>query len=748
MNIKKQVLALLALVAIGFSAQAQTYPFRSVSDINIRKDLANCNDSSIYHTDTVVTVGIVVYDGGLSEVPSGSVGGGYRPFIHIVDTANGGAGTFNGLEVMGIYQDASGSFQAYTQFTNLLAGDIVEIKGYVNSFNNGLQMTTLDANSLTILGSATPPAPVTGLNVGIFNDANRINNIQTGEPYEGRFVEFSGVTVSEVVPFGNGRVSFNVVDASGNKINISDRFIAQKTPSHQAVNPNSPVGVGNPGNFSPPVPGTFYTTLSGIIRHDGNGCAMEGGSRGYELNPFDASHYNIGFAPPFITDVERDPLIPNANQDVDVTAVITDFDGSVDSVAIGWTADPNLTPSQFPVFKMNLAIGSNDEYEYTIPQQPNGTLVRYYIYAEDDAANPSYFPNTPAGQPEPNFDFYFVRDNGLTIPDVQFTFAPNGNSPFVGENVKVRGVVSASARVQDLGYVYIQDPDFTEYAGVALVGNPDLANLYRNQWVEIEGEVEESFGFTRIIVSSVTGLGMTDTIQPIALNPSDSAGKANFGWEKYEGMLVRYENPGGGKLYITDANAGFGDYTVATDPAFNYNNSSLVLAGRQSSSAFSSLYVQLVTDSVYETQDGIMNVGPIETSDTMTMDAVVGLLSYGFSNFRVLPRANDDIIGLNVALQPVTGRPNNVSIEEVSGNLAVQVYPNPAKDFVTVSTEAEANFVVRLFDLNGRAIKSAASQHTHSTELSLQGLAEGVYVLKVTNAEGADVHTAKVIVRK
>jgi hypothetical protein len=748
MKIQKLLFSLLVVVAATISVAAQTIPFRSLAEINTRVDLAACNDSSIYHGDTIVTVGIVVTDGGLSEVASGSVGGGYRPFIHIVDTANGGAGNGNGIEVMGIYQDAQGSFQANSLITNLLAGDVVEITGYINSFNNGLQITTLDANSISLIGLDPVPTADT-ISVGLLNDPNRINLPLTGEAYEGTFVTFTNVTVSEVIPFGNGRISFNVIDNVGNKINVSDRFLAMKTASHQVVNPASPSTSGT-GNFVAPVPGTFYNSISGIIRHDGNGCFTGGGSRGYEINPFDDSHFNIGFAPPFITDVERDPLVPNPNQDVDITATITDFDGTVDSVSIGWSADPNLSPSQFPVFSMSLAIGSSDEYEYTIPLQANNTLVRYYIYAEDDAANPSYFPNTPTNQVDPNFTFYNVRADGLTIADVQFSLAPNGDSPYLGETVKVKGVVSASAKAQDLGYVYIQDPNFTEYAGLALVGNPDLANLYRNEWVEVEGQIEEEFGFTRMVVSSVSGLGMTDTIQPISLDPSDSLAYSSGDWEKYEGMLVAYTDPNGGKLYITDADAGFGDYAVATDPTFELSNNRAgrVLAGRQSNSAFSSLYVQLVTDSAYETQDGIMFVGPIETSDTMTMDAVVGLLGYSFSNYRVLPRANDDFIGLNVTLDPVTSRPNNVSIEEVNSNLAVNVYPNPTQGLVNVQALTEPNFKVQLLDLNGRVIIEENSTSTYNTRLDLSGLAEGIYLLNVRNQDGSKAHTAKVIVRK
>ena len=75
-------------------------PFVSITDINQPADLTNCNDSSAYFGDTIRTIGVVVTDGSLSEVASSSVIGGYRPFIHIVDTTNNGvAGPYKGLEL-------------------------------------------------------------------------------------------------------------------------------------------------------------------------------------------------------------------------------------------------------------------------------------------------------------------------------------------------------------------------------------------------------------------------------------------------------------------------------------------------------------------------------------------------------------------------------------------------------------------------------------------------------------------------
>lgn len=735
--------AFLALIALSAFAQ---YPMVSISQINQPIDLANCNDTSVYQNDTVRTVAVVVTDGGLSEVASSSVIGGNRPFIFITDTANGGIpGPYSGLEMMPIYQNSQGAFQPLSIATQLIAGDIIEVTGIISSFGNSNQISTLDANSITLIGSQNPPVSISKT-VGDFNDVNRVNQLATGEPYEGSYVEFQNVTVTTVIPFGGGRISFDVVDANGNTMNISDRFLAQRTSAHTVVNPNSPAGVGNQGSFVPPVPGTFYNTLSGVIRHSGNGCTG-GTGRGYELNPFLDSHYDVGYAPPFIDQVDRDPVVPNAQQDADISAVIVDSDGTVDSVFIYWSAVASVMPSNFTKATMTLAIGSSEDYEFTIPKQADGTLVRYYILAKDDQNNPSYYPSTPLNQTEPNFDFYTVRQDGLTIGDVQFSLSANGDSPFLGKEVKVKGVVTASTKNHDLGYVYIQDPSLTEYAGVALIGSFDLANLYRNEWVEITGDVQESFGFTQIAVTNVRRLFMHDTIMPVVIDPSDSAAQANGSWEKYEGMLVKFENPGS-KIYITDDNAGFGDYRVATDASFSNAKSTRVLAGRQSNSSASSLWVQLVTDTIYENTDGTMFVSPVTTSDTMTMDAIVGLMYYGFSNFRLLPRANDDIIGLNAAIDMNVTHPSNVSIEEIQSNAQVSIFPNPTQTTFHIETALNAPFSAIVYDLNGRKIMENNSSNGGRISFDASRLANGVYVLKIANDAGELISTQKVIVRK
>lgn len=747
----KKLFTLMALALAAFGAQAQTYPYVSITDINFvsQTDLLACNDSSAYLGDTIRTRAIVVTDGGMTEVASGSVQGGLRPFIHVVDTANGGAPLpFSGIEVMGVIEDAGGNLIPHPNFIYVAAGDVVEITGIVGVYNNGNQLSLLDANSFNIISSGSAPAD-TSLAVGELNDPNRVNILPTGEQWENTFVELKDVTVTEVDFFSGGtRVSFNVVDANGNKINVSDRYAVQKLPSYQIINTNSPyhANQGGPGTgtFVAPVPGTFYNSIKGMIRHDGNGCLTNSGVRGYEINPFDESHYDLGYAPPYISNVERDPAVPTSNQSPDITLNLTDFDGTVATKEIYYSADPALAPASFPGFALNAVPGTTDEFEFTLPNYPNNTLVRYYIKATDNDGNVSYYPSTPLNQNQPNVEFYTVRDGGIVIPDIQYTPYSNGNSPYVGKEVTVTGIVTASTKDYDLGFVYIQDPDFNEWAGLTLVGGSDLATLFRNEEVTVTGTIEEYFGLTRMNVFSAVKTGNLGSIAPTVVNPGDSAFKASGEIEKYESMLVSLQNPTtGAKVHISDDNRGFGDYSVGNTNTASYGQSILVLAGRQSSTAFSSLWVQIVSDTVYANIDGEMEVDPIKAETTMNMDALVGLLSYGFSNYRVLPRNNDDFVGINVTLDTTNLPTSPISVEEIPGMAQVRFFPNPAREYLQVELSGNGPFELILSDLSGRTVLTQPAGEGRN-QINMSVLPAGMYLLQVVSPEGR-TPAAKVI---
>lgn len=717
----------------------------SVHDIQYvsPSDLANCTDLSTYDGQTVTVRGIVMHDGNLTEIASGSVNGGYRAAIHLLDTANNGmGGDFTGLQIHGVFTDNQGQSQPVSALNSLLAGDIVEITGEVGSYQGETQLFPSDNSSVTIVGSTSAPQPVL-VDVGDLNNSNRENQLPTGEPIEGQFVVVRNVTVTAVNIFSSGsRVSLDVTDPAGNVINVSDRFLAQKLPSHTSVNPNSPASTGS---FVAPPVGLVYDSLMGIIIHSENGCTGATG-RGYEINPFSASHYVVGVTPPSITEVVRSPSVPKTTETVTIDCKVTDFDGTVTSVTLNYTDD--IQGQQFTTIPMNLVGGSSDEYTADIPTHAEGSVIGYYIEAEDNAGNVSNYPATASGPK--NVEVYHVRDNGLTIEDVQKVLDPatSDASYYTGYEVTVTGVVTASSKDYDLGYVYIQQPGLDAWNGISLIGNSDLVLLLRTEEVTVTGTVVENYGFTQIEVTDVQKTGNVIANEVTYFDPSDDNLYATREIEKYEGMLVGLENGTTG-LFMTNEDAGFGDYEVGTSTTAT--QSTIILAGRESSA--SSLWVSLIADSSFIPT---LEVTPIMTTPTMQMDTIMGVMSYGFGDYRVLPRNNDDIRNLSdngtqIPLDstdltlPDTGATSVVDVNGVA--VETTIYPNPANDQVTVAVSGlNETITIALYDLSGSVVMQK-NVVGGQTQIAVQDFTNGIYIMKVVDLRGNQLAVDRIVIQ-
>ncbi|MCB9261029.1 MAG: T9SS type A sorting domain-containing protein [Flavobacteriales bacterium] len=723
---------LMLLMVGGLHAMAQ-YPkitIKQLQEVPQAKLLA-CNDSSSYYGDTVTVVGVVTADANLIDVPSSSVQGGFRPFVHILDTANSGmGGDFHGLQVMGVYTDAGGASLPVTDVYNLYAGMIVEITGKVNRYLGETQLEILNNSSMNVIGTQAKPQPVV-VDLGDLNDNTRTNKLPTGEQYEDSYIELQNLTVVNVQNFNGNRVSFDVADANGNLINVSDRFFVQKTASYTTTRSSAPV---KQGSFVAPVVGTKYDYIRGIIMHSENGCTGNSG-RGYELNPTDISDYKKGKTPPSITNVVRTPLVPKDAESAGITAKIIDFDGTVATADLYYSSNISDTYDKFTKVTMTIKSGTTDTYEATIPGMSENTVVRYYIYATDNIAQGSYMPYSASAATNPDFMFYTVRNGGLTISDVQKVLnVANDASPFNGQVVTVTGVVTASAKQYDLENIYIQDPNATEYAGIKCQGNSDLIKLFRGQEVTVTGTVAESFGFTVLNVTKVVKTGNVLEVPITTIDPSDSAFYFSKAAEKYEGMLVGLVNPAGGKVYVSNPRlSNFGEYLISTDENNSYGKSRRVQAGIQNTNNHSSLWVSIVSDTTLKDVDGVMNVAPIKAEKGMSFDTVVGVLYYGFSNYSVLPRNDDDFKGASVTL-PETDYPPIVSVKNVEAQTGfVSFYPNPANEFVTIVIKqngiTKVEFVIT--DITGKAVKSGNLVDAEKCDIS--NLNAGVYMISTSS---------------
>jgi hypothetical protein len=214
-------------------------------------------------------------------------------------------------------------------------------------------------------------------------------------------------------------------------------------------------------------------------------------------------------------------------------------------------------------------------------------------------------------------------------------------------------------------------------------------------------------------------------------------------------MLVKFQAPGAGeKLQVVRPDLGFGDYAISTQKSNTtyFKAVRRVLAGRTDGTrAQSSLYVQLVSDSSWATNDGTMFYAPIVTDTNITMDAMTGIMWYAFGNFKLTPRNNDDLEGLSVALDTNGCGLNYFSMEELVNTVALDMYPNPATSNVTISAESD-NITVQVYDLKGTLLIEKSSNNQGTINLNVSGMNHGLYLVRVQGDDNEFLGTYKLII--
>ena len=695
----------IGLLIFGTSkAQLDTLSLDSAQWVS-SANLGNCDDLSRYDGKKVVVEGICIVDGALYGSSSHN--------IHVSMSST--PSPFGSIRL----RQGDPNAQYSVNIRNLKQGDSVRIVGTLSQYQGETQLEPETTNDAITLYKRNVAIADTVLTVGTFNDGSKNNNLVTGEQWESSFVTFEDVDVVEVSPFSGNRVSFTIQDKAGNQINIGDHFTAQRTPAY-----THPV-TSQPGTFSAPTIGDNFKSISGLIIHSKNNCAGATG-RGYELHPFDASQYVYGPSAPKISNKKRDQLAPTAVQAAVITANIRDLDGTITDASVFYNTGTDISDLNFT--KIAMTKGTGDSYSASIPAQANGTFVRYYVTATDDSLNTTAIPNS---NPATASFAYRVRDNGLTIYDLQFTPFPNGNSIFVGNEVTVTGVVTASGAEGDLSIIHIQEENvISGWSGIELQNAG--TTFERGDKLSVTGSVLEDFGKTALSVTNVAKSG-TGTIDPLFLIPDSLVSYSFAGNERYESVLIGLHNPNG-KLHVVDTNAddpsSFAEWLVGrdkNDPA----NGARILTGREFESSTAVSYV----NSSFRVKTPYPGEKIIVT-DTVQMDSVIGILTYSFSNMKLLPRDNDDFKNINLAV---------TSIRTYSNDIKVSIFPNPTNDVVFVTANGN-EYSVSIIDLSGKVVVNTSINESSNT-VDVSELGNGIYILSLSSVKGETVAREKVIIK-
>ncbi len=323
-----------------------------------------------------------------------------------------------------------------------------------------------------------------------------------------------------------------------------------------------------------------------------------------------------------------------------------------------------------------------DTFSAIIPMQANGSIVRFYIYAEDDEGDSTTNP----GDTSSAVWIYPVRDGALTIKDIQYTLGySNDASPYRNYEVTISGVVVTDSTDSPAspGCYYIQEKDSAWY-GMWVSDNQ--YPFVKGDLVEITGTVAENFGVTRIEdVTSANLISSGNEFFTVPVKTGDINTAGEFG-EAYESVLIEVSN-----LTVTndlpDAPGNYGEFSV-DDGSGELRVDDWSLGSPRSS----------FPGNHYETY-----------SNGETIEKIIALGYYSFNNYKLLPRDTSDVIGHVSSIgDAITGQPLEFALE--------QNYPNPFNPSTQISYQVNkpGNYTLTVYNVLGQTVETLVNKF-HST---------------------------------
>jgi cytosine/adenosine deaminase-related metal-dependent hydrolase len=187
----------------------------------------------------------------------------------------------------------------------------------------------------------------------------------------------------------------------------------------------------------------------------------------------------------------------------------------------------------------------------------------------------------------------------------------SANHPAVGAQVSIVGAIVTALRPDtgsSRGY-YVQDPAGGPFSGIFVFTGSSSPGVAPGDIVDVTGTYDEYYDLSEIVQSSRTVTGTTAVPAAAVLAPADLATGGTLA-EAYESVLVRVEN-----VAVTNVNP---------DGANDYDEFEVTGGLR-------------VDDQIYTALDNTYTLGATFTS-------ITGIHSYGFSNYKLLPRDAADLV--------------------------------------------------------------------------------------------------------
>lgn len=686
---KRSLVLFLFVMFFAAKGFAQNHPLVTIQDIQFVPDsiLLNSDPPSPLQGDTVKVRGVVMVRPVVDPATDRRrvIAAGGRWHIYLMDSSRN---VFGGLAVL----QHDTTLPNHNTFFDLVdTAQIIELTGVVNEFNTTTQFDILvnPAVPVNVLGQMPKRPEPLELSITDFMANGQLK--LTAERYEGMYVVIRNVVSSDR---STSSGTFKINDGLGNSMFMYDQSGYFTKRAHRLT------GITT---YEPPNDGSVIEYIRGVIQTR---------TDGFYITPLYPGDIKIAATPPNITNIRRDNPAISPNQSVNVTAKIIDLDGFVTSAKLHYRI--NSTQS----YIVNMTKGTTDTTLFTgvIPGvNADSAVVDYYVVASDNSGRTAINPtDSTRGR-----YFYLVLNRPLVIKDLQYSPFGGGFSGYNGYKVTVSGIVTSdTSDIPGFGStglrVHIQNGT-GPWSGIQING-PTALNLRRGDNVTVSGTVIEDFSFTRI--DTITSLIVNSSNNPVpeafevVTRTIGTQPNGTLSAEQFEGVLIKYKN-----ISVTDDNAdgnsgtvnNFGEIMVADTSGIN-TRVELQDGNHQYHNLWDSTFLN--------------NTSMIRMIQGSTMSEMKGILYFSFSNYKLAPRKDDDIVGF------VTSVHENSTVESYTLN---QNYPNPFNPATTISYSLKSAGKVRIdiYNTLGQLVKTLVNVEQNPGEYKVifdaSHLASGLY---------------------
>ncbi len=288
-----------------------------------------------------------------------------------------------------------------------------------------------------------------------------------------------------------------------------------------------------------------------------------------------------------------------------------------------------------------------------------------------------------------------------TIYEIQYTTDPGGNSPYIDSVVTVQGIATVSQGVFSAREYFIQDGE-GPWNGIMIYDTDTTRGIKEGDLVKLTGTVSEYYGKTEIgYLDSVRVISQGNELPNPALVQTVIVDTA----EAYEGVLIRCAH-----VIVTDPNIGFGEW--------------------------------LIDDGSGECRvDDLANYSYSPALDDTIMH-LFGIVDYSYSDFKIEPRGDKDIIftldGTGKAYLDPDSVPNGYTVTE---EIVVLAFVDTLRMYsITIPSEWQ-------WTGNSSDVILSGSGNTGALfSISGNGIPSDPYIITVTSAHPTEADSSVITI--